>query len=209
MHIQHFVIENSLIKLFLPGIEVVQQKYLSQKQNNGVPVFPYWAQVWPAAIGLAQFLLQHTHYISNKNLLEIAAGLGLPSIACAPLAKSILCTDYDEQAVHCIQASVQLNGLQNIQCAVINWNKLPANLQPDVLLLSDINYEPSAFQILHLLINDFLQKNTTVILSTPQRLMAKSFIEPLLVYAVEQVEVMVLQADKKIPVSIYVLQKNS
>jgi predicted nicotinamide N-methyase len=46
-----------------------------------------------------------------------------------------------------------------------------------VLLLSDINYDPIVFDALYLMLDKLIQNNTTIILATPQRLIAKSFIE--------------------------------
>ena len=54
---------------------------------------------------------------------------------------------------------------------------MPDDFSADVLLLSDVNYDPVAFDSLYLMMEKLIQNNTTIILATPQRLMAKPFIE--------------------------------
>ncbi len=70
--------------------------------------------------------------------------------------------------------------LANVTGKVLNWNQLPHDITADVLILSDINYGPNQFDRLNKVLQWFLQKGTTILISTPQRLMAKPFIEKLL-----------------------------
>ena len=84
-----------------------------------------------------------------------------------------------------------------------DWHQLPNELHPDVLLLSDINYDPVEFDNLFKVLTGFLQKDTLIILSTPQRLMAKPFISRLMPWCIQQENVQVEETG----VSIYVLKK--
>ena len=181
-------------------------KLMQQKAENKQASFPYWAQVWPAAIALAQFVVNHPKYTKNKTVLELAAGLGLPSLAAAPLAKNVACTDYITTAVEVAQQSANYNGFDNVQCYTLDWNALPHDLETEVLLLSDVNYEPQQFEVLYNVMQRFLQKGTTILLSTPQRLMAKPFILQLLPFCVVQQQAYVQQPKEEVAITILVLQ---
>ncbi|MBC7652268.1 MAG: methyltransferase, partial [Deinococcales bacterium] len=76
----------------------------------------------------------------------------------------------------------------------------------DVLLLSDINYMPAAFALLFNMITHFLAKQTTIILSTPQRLLAKPFIEKLLPFCKLQQTIEVMENSKSVSIAIMVLK---
>ena len=76
-----------------------------------------------------------------------------------------------------VNKSIELNALKNSSTTIIDWNHLPDDFNADVLLLSDINYDPIVFDALYLMLDKLIQNNTTIILATPQRLIAKSFIE--------------------------------
>jgi predicted nicotinamide N-methyase len=199
--LQTITIGETLIELFVPGEEAVKQAYHERKIS-----FPYWSKVWPSAIALSEFILQNPHYIQNKKLVEMGAGLGLPSIVAGRYAADVLCTDYVAEAVAIAQQSAAHNGLTNFETAIIDWRNLPNDFEADLLLLSDVNYEPSAFDELLQLVNDFLQKGTTIILSTPQRLMAKDFVQPLLEFS-RAVENRAIESEgKEVLITILVLQ---
>ena len=69
-----------------------------------------------------------------------------------------------------------------------------------------MNYEPHEFEVLYQIINRFLEKGTTIILSTPQRLMAKAFIQQLLPWCAIHQQMDVSQAAEKTAVTILVLK---
>lgn len=197
------------ITVVVPNAAWVQQDYLEREHTDPSVVFPYWSQVWPAAIGLCNFLSAHTGYIENKKVTELAAGLGLPSLLAAVYASEVHCSDHIPEAVKMMQESVLENGYTNMRCSVADWNHLPEDQHPDVLLLSDINYEPGEFDQLHHLLLQFLQAGTTILLSTPQRLVAKSFIDKLLPFCVEQEEysITINQYEQPALVSVLVLKQ--
>ena len=162
------------IELYVPDANDVQQQYLQQKNAP----FPHWSKLWPSSLGLTDFIFHHPEYVQGKNVLELAAGLGLPSLMAARYAKTVCASDYVPEAVDAMKRSS--TGVINLSCRLLDWNDLPNDLAPDVLLLSDINYDPGQFDHLYKVLQRFLQQGVTILLSTPQRLMAKPFIEKLL-----------------------------
>lgn len=110
-------------------------------------------------------------------MLELAAGLGLPSLVAARYAKQVICSDYLPEPLSFVQMSATENGIRNIETRIINWHHIPADLLTDIVLLSDVNYDPASFDALDQLLSFFLEQDSLIILSTPQRIMAKPFIE--------------------------------
>jgi predicted nicotinamide N-methyase len=202
--LQHFLIGNQRIEIFTPDGSRVKEDYKNGQSNS---ISPYWARVWPAAIGLCHFLQENLHYIQNKRVLELAAGLGLPGIFCAAYTHKVCISDIEPQAVELARQSALHNKLVNVDCRVINWNDVPEVAVPDVLLLSDINYEPAQFEKLLSVISYFLANQCTIILSTPQRLMAKDFITRLLLYCKEHTATEIELENQKADISIFVLKK--
>jgi methyltransferase-like protein 23 len=196
------------IDLFVPNAQEVQDSYLQQKQVQAQVPFPHWAKLWPSALAMGDFIHQHPELIQNKNVLELAAGLGLPSFVAARYAKAVCCSDYLEEAVTTMAKSAQHLQLSNITCELLDWDHLPADLTADVLLLSDINYDPDQFDRLYEVLLRFLQQGTLILLTTPQRLMAKPFIEKLLPFCRQQDEMSVNYLQQDTPVSLLLLQIN-
>lgn len=191
------------LDLFVPNAQEVQNLYLQQKQVQAQVPFPHWTKLWPAALAMGDFLHEHPELLKDKKVLELAAGLGLPSFVAARYANTVCCSDYLEEAIAAIRKTVQHLQLDNVTCELLDWNHLPSALTTDVLLLSDINYDPEQFDQLYLVLQRFIQQGSLIILTTPQRLMAKPFIEKLLPLCKQQFE---MTADNT-SISLLILQQ--
>lgn len=207
--LQNFRFDNHDIQVYAPDALLLKQWWAAQKEKAPDTVFPYWAQVWPAAKALCSFLVQHTNLVQNKKVLELAAGLGLPSLLCGHFAAKVFCSDIVPEAVNIMQQSIHHSGFKNIQSSLLNWNDIPEHMHADVLLLSDINYEPAAFETLYKTIESFLNQGTTIILSTPQRLVAKPFVDLLLPFCVQQQEIFVAESSPEVACTVIVLSKQT
>lgn len=203
--LQIFQLNDFSFSLFIPNQQAIQQAYKQQKLLNANTPFPYWAKVWPSAIGLGSFLFHHPQYIQNKIVVELAAGLGLPSLVASKWAKSVCCSDYLQAPLTFVEASANYHQIKNINYRLLDWLNMPNGLQPDVLLLSDINYEPAFFAVLLTMVQSFLAKGTAIILSTPQRLLAKPFIQQLLPFCALQQTIEVMENGNYVLVEVLVL----
>ena len=56
--LQTFQLQHFSFELFVPPQSVVQQAYQQQQLLDDSTPFPYWAKVWPSAIGLSFFMHQ-------------------------------------------------------------------------------------------------------------------------------------------------------
>ncbi|CAN5790894.1 hypothetical protein BH10BAC2_BH10BAC2_47250 [soil metagenome] len=211
LQLQHFIFNEVAIDMFVPDAAHVQQWYLQQQTLDAAAIFPYWSKVWTAANAMALFITAHPHCIKNKKVLELACGLALPSLIAAKYASHVCCSDYVQDAVEVVMQSVKYNAFRHVACAVLDWEKLPPEIAADVILLSDINYEPEKFDALYKMLSVFLNKGSTIILSTPQRLMAKPFIERLLSFVIQQENIDVQENDSTTitPATVFVLSRKN
>lgn len=189
LNLQSFTFGTLNIELFVPDPDAVRKGYEQEKRRDLEAPFPFWAKVWPSAIAMAEYLQLHPDIITGKKVLELAAGLGLPSIVAAHYAENICCSDYMEDAVDAARQNVLHNRLSNVVCRLYDWNDLPDDLTADIILMSDVNYEPAEFDQLIALFEKFLLHGTTIILTTPGRIMAKEFVSRLNTWCVEKSEI--------------------
>jgi predicted nicotinamide N-methyase len=206
LQLQHLERPGYSIDLFVPNAQEVQESYVQQKKTDAHVPFPHWTKLWPAALAMADFIHEHPDLVQHKNVLELAAGLGLPSFIAARYAKAVCCSDYLHEAVTAMARSAQQLQLINITCEILDWNHLPHGLTADVLLLSDINYDPEQFDQLYEVLQRFLLQGTFILLTTPQRLMAKPFIEKLLPFCRQQYEMSIDHFQQRTPISLLLLQ---
>lgn len=193
--------------IYIPDYEQVKEIYTSLLNLDPNTPFPFWAKLWPSSIALLDVLEAHPHLIQNKHVLEIGAGIGLPSLMMAGIAKSIQLSDYDKEAVALLQKNIEHLQLKNAEALQLDWNNMPGNLNPDVILLSDVNYDPGQFDVLIHLIDKFLTQGSSIILSTPQRIMASPFVQRLEASIMERHEAMVDENGIQKEISILVLSK--
>lgn len=195
------------LAIYIPDYEQVKEVYEAILIDHPAEPFPYWAKLWPSSIALVQYLNANTIWIEHKNVLEIGAGLGLPSFMIAGYANSVQVSDYAPEAVELLEKNIQHLQLNNVQAMELDWNRVPDSIKPDVVLLSDVNYNPSQFDGLLQLITKLIANGTIVLLSTPQRIMASPFVNAIQ-GLVKQTHVEIVNENgKSIEISILVLSK--
>jgi predicted nicotinamide N-methyase len=168
---------NQDLCLYVPDDNLVQSIYHRALMNDPNTPFPYWAKIWPAAKATTSFLQKEPQWVNNKQVLEIGAGIGLPSFTIADKTSSIIISDYSTDAVDLMQKNIKHLNIKNASAICLDWNDFPSNIIADTILLSDINYDPNQFEALNNLILHFLNQGSTLIIATPQRIMATPFVQ--------------------------------
>ena len=199
------MLPNGPFRLYVPGEAGV--KKLMDQSSPGAGV-PYWARLWPSAIALAAYLQKHPDVLTGRVVMELGAGLGLPSLVASGMADSVWCSDIDSGAMEIAGKSAGLNKLKNIRFETCNWNHLPAGFEADLVLMSDVNYDPNIFDRLEKVMHNILDKGFVLLLASPHRLMAKPFIERLMPFVSKQETAEVNLGPDCVPISIFTLQKS-
>ncbi len=197
------------MELYIPDAAYVRAWHEQQLSVYPAANFPFWAKLWPASIAMAEYIVENSSWIKDRTVLEIAGGLGLPALVCAPYARQVMYTDLDPAAVLLFSKLIVRNQLTNLQALTLDWNLFPGDLSADVLLLSDVNYDGDSFESLHKLIHRFLDKGSVVMLTTPMRLVGRDFILPLLRYAIDQQVKTITWSGSETMITVLVLKRTS
>ena len=143
---------------------------------------PYWAELWPSAIAMSQYLIENKVLLQGKSIIEIGSGLGLPSIVASEFASDIVCTDYIQESLDFAKTNYLLNHSNDdkIKFEILDWrNSESTNQKYDMVIASDVAYERKAFDDLEKCIHRLSHENTIVLLSEPNRHMAVDFLASL------------------------------
>lgn len=167
------------LSIYVPDPECIKSTYEQLLEINSAIHFPYWAKIWASSKALATFLYNEPKWAKGKAILEIGAGIGLPTFSIAKFASTIIVSDYEPEAVALLEKNILHLGLLNVTAMCIDWNQLPDHIHAEIVLLSDINYAPDQFEGLLQLIHQLLEKNRTIIIATPNRLSTTLFAENL------------------------------
>lgn len=193
--------------LYVPDPALIQSSYQKLVAENTETIFPYWAKVWASAHAMTRFLQEEPTWIQNKIVLEIGAGIGIPSFCIASLTKKIIISDYAPDAVALLQKNINHLALNNAQAACIDWNNVSDDIIADTILLSDTNYELSAHNNLVVLINRFINNGSSIILATPNRLASNPFIDRISKYITSTKKYSIPENDTNKEIVVMVLKK--
>ena len=170
---------------------------------------PFWAVLWPAALGMAEYFWENTAF-AGKRILELGAGLGLVGIVAAAKGAEVVQTDFIPEALQLAEQNAKINHITKIERVLADWRKFPLDERFDLIIGSDILYEPTLHPFLKEIFLNNLKPGGTVVLADPGRDDAKSFISMLQEegYHTDTVTKEVFETGRRICVSIYFLNKS-
>lgn len=126
-----------------------------------------FGQLWPASQVLAKAMKTIT--LKNRRILELGCGLGLPSLTLQYRGANITASDYHPVSRDFLQFNSQLNQLPEIPFLQLDWNSPPSNQQYDLIIASDVLYDPGLPKSLSQAIQSLASPRCKVILSCPGR----------------------------------------
>ncbi|MCX8044706.1 MAG: methyltransferase domain-containing protein [Desulfobacterota bacterium] len=115
--------------------------YYAQHHAADINLLPYYAELWPSAVALANFLLSWNYRLTGAQVIELGCGLGLPSLVAAGRGARVLATDFHPHNEYFLRRNIALNDLANIAYCLLDWNSPPPNLSADIIIGSDLIYE--------------------------------------------------------------------
>jgi len=150
---------------------------------------PYWADLWPSARGLTRHLLDRPP--TARRILELGAGVALPSLALRSLGSDPLVTDYYADAHRFAEANAARNGLAPLRTAMLDWRDPPAGEQWDLIIAADVVYEQRNGEALAKLLPRILADGGQLLLADPGRVYFGEFRDRMeeMDWAVDEIDV--------------------
>uniref|UniRef100_M3YPR3 Histone-arginine methyltransferase METTL23 n=2 Tax=Mustela putorius furo TaxID=9669 RepID=M3YPR3_MUSPF len=164
----------------MPGVghsDCCENKYYNCRQmsyfwhtKNSFQVLhlEYGMYVWPCAVVLAQYLWFHRRSLPGKAVLEIGAGVSLPGIMAAKCGAEVILSDSSELP-HCLEIcrqSCEMNDLPQVRVIGLTWGHVSQDLlalpSQDIILASDVFFEPEDFEDILTTVYFLMQKNPEV-----------------------------------------------
>ncbi len=137
---------------------------------------PYWADVWPSSIVLAEKLLELDG--RGGTAIELGCGVGLSTLAAIKAGYDVLATDYYDDAVDVTRANVFRNFGSRARARLVDWRHLPSDLgRFDLVFASDVLYEKEYAALLPSLLKKLMSDEGFVLIADPGRVAAPLFIE--------------------------------
>lgn len=173
---QLFLADLKPCRLWIPQESVVQNRYEQSRDSDQPSDFPYWTRVWSAARVMAEQIYQHPQWVEHQAVLELGAGLGLPSFVANRYAQSVIVSDYLPEAVDWLERNIE-HQAGPITGRLIDW-RIETDLPYfEVLIMSDLFYDPSQHARLHSILEEAWQAGKRILLSTPDRAGSRAFVQ--------------------------------
>jgi len=131
---------------------------------------PYWAELWPSSLVLAEYLQKRQADILGVPCLDIGCGIGLTALVATWLGASVIGMDYEFDALRYAQKNAAHNGITPLLWVLMDW-RFPAVQARSVQRIwgGDIMYEQRfADSLLHFF-SYALANDGTVWIAEPTR----------------------------------------
>ena len=123
---------------------------------------PYWVHLWPSAVALAARLARED--LRGRRVLELGAGLALPSVVAQLRGADVLATDNDDDALRFAAA----NGVRTLHVDIAEPPRALLDAAPfDLVLLADMLYERQLAAKIALLLPRLAEPGGTVLIAYP------------------------------------------
>ncbi len=154
--------------------EMVHQVYPDAVSTHGDA--PVWMITWPAALGLAEYLVFNEE-AAGKRVLELGCGTAAPGVAMERAGARVVCTDYDPLALAMAAHNAAMNGCRSLETHLLDWYRPDLEGEFDLVVGSEIVYFEKSFSPLLSVLSKYTPPQGRVILSDQGRPQMKPFLE--------------------------------
>ncbi len=153
-------VRGQTLKIFLPAKleEIFQGDPFLEIEK-----FPFWARVWEASLVLADYVATIK---PPKRILELGAGLGVPSLVAAKIGHKVVATDYEKLPLEFIELSAKENNL-SVETRILDWRNPDLSGKFDLIIGSEVVFRKSLFEPLLEIFKNYLADQGEVIISHP------------------------------------------
>lgn len=145
---------------------------------------PFWAQLWPSGIALADALLPAEAEFAGTRVLELGSGLGVTATAAIEAGAQLTAVDYTELALAFCRHNVLNNTGRGLRTLALNWRtpepgqlaQLAAGGPYPIILAADVLYFGRDIEPLLRLIDQLLAPDGVLWLAEPGRATAARFL---------------------------------
>ncbi len=139
---------------------------------------PFWIEVWPSAIVLAEFILESDEF-KNKKVLELGCGLGLTSVALGFKGAFVTATDYEMTALQYARRNYikNIGNEEKAKFIYLDWRHPLLFEKFDFVIGADIIYERNLFADIVKVLEMAMDEGSVCYLADPNRRIAFEFFE--------------------------------
>ena len=148
---------------------------MMEDDPTGDERLPYWVEIWPASLVMADHLAKNRDLIEGENCLDVGCGLGLTAIVGSWLGAKVVGMDYEWPALVFAKENAILNKVPQPGWVVMDWRDpgfVPGSFS--FIWGGDIVYEKRFFDPLSAMFQEVLAPGGRIWIAEPFREVSKS-----------------------------------
>lgn len=131
-------------------------------------LWPLFGVLWPSGLALARHV--DTLSLAGLRVLEVGCGLALAGMVAHRQGALVTVSDHHPMVPVFLAHNAQLNGLAPVACLTLDWHTGgPAEATYDLIMASDVLYEPGQDEALASFLMQRVRPGATVLLVDPGR----------------------------------------
>lgn len=150
-----------------------ERQYLACERDR----LPYGVMLWPSSIALAHDVLSRADELTDKRVLELGAGTGMPGIVAASLGAHVLQIDHSEAAMHVCAMNKERNHAIRSEVRHAGWETFESAESFDYVLGSDVLYVTTMHDRLRQICDAYLAPGGKALFSDPLRAQSLPMLE--------------------------------
>lgn len=140
---------------------------ISEEDFNRDERLPYWADVWPSALCLAERIAQLS---PGGRLLELGCGVGYVCAVATACGFDVVATDYYAEALEFTEVNLARNALPPATTRLVDWRSFPADLGTfELVVAADVLYEKAYPALVAAAIERTLKQDGLALVADPGR----------------------------------------
>lgn len=160
-------------------------RLLDEAESDPEQQLPYWAEIWPSGLALADLVLTTPQELTGQQVLELGCGLGITAAAVLAAGGDLLATDYSPLSLSLCRYNCGRNAGREPRTLELNW-RAPADdlfAAADAVrgypyvLAADVLYETRDVDPLLALVPRLLAPGGVFWLAEPGRATAQRFLD--------------------------------
>ena len=188
------MISTSDLQYCLPGLSLsfeivvnVEDLVTNPEDDDQIP---YWAELWPASRGLAQYIWEQIDF-NGERVLELGAGLGLSGLVAACKGARVTISDYQPEALKIASRNALRNGIEGVAFELADWRDWPLREKFDWIIGSDVLYNPRTNPYIGQILASSLTASGQLLFAHPGRQATLGFLEELVASGFQERRVMI------------------
>jgi predicted nicotinamide N-methyase len=159
-------------------------RLLDEAEADPEQNLPYWAEIWPSGIALADVVLARGAELSGRPVLELGSGLGITATAALEVGAALVAADYSTTSLTLCRYNTLRNAGRVPRLLQFNWRIPTQDLLGraaslggyPIILAADVLYESRDVDPMLTLVGQLLAPDGTLWLAEPGRETAARFL---------------------------------